>query len=163
MGIYNIIPLYLVKERGIQIETANTIFGISRIGGFVAMILIGFVIDRFNLKKILLFILLAIGITTIGLSAMHSFWLLSIMLFAQASFSVVFFPVGLVAIAKLTHLDERSIFTSILMSISSIIGPGLSPLILGAIADVWNFQIGILIAGVITILSCLLFKILQDI
>ncbi|MFC1494975.1 MFS transporter, partial [Thermodesulfobacteriota bacterium] len=32
MGIFNIVPLFLVKERGIQIETANTIFSISRIG-----------------------------------------------------------------------------------------------------------------------------------
>ena len=50
MGIYNIVPLFLVKERGIQIELANTLFSISRVGGFIAMILIGFIIDKFNLK-----------------------------------------------------------------------------------------------------------------
>jgi MFS family permease len=163
MGIYNILPLFLVKERGMQIESANTLFGISRVGGFIAMILIGFVIDKFNLKKMLLFLLFATGITTTAIALVHSYWLLSSMLFAQAIFSVVFFPASLVAIAKLTTLSERSVFTGILMSISGIIGPGLSPIILGAVADAWNFQIGIFVSGVIITLSCLLFRYLKEI
>jgi MFS family permease len=163
MGIYNILPLFLVKERGMQIESANTLFGISRIGGFIAMILIGFVIDKFNLKKMLKFLLFATGITTTGIALVHSYWLLSSMLFAQAIFSVVFFPASLVAIAKLTTLSERSVFTGMLMSISGIIGPGLSPIILGAIADKWNFQIGIFVSGVIITVSCFLFRYLKEI
>ncbi len=163
MGIYNIIPLYLVKERGIQMELANSIFGLSRIGSFVSMILIGFVIDRFNLKQILLFLVLATGITTIGLSLAHSFWLLVVTLFAQATFTIVFFPAGIVAISKITDPSERSLLSGIMMGIGGILGPGLSPLILGAVADVWNFQIGIFMVGLLCTLSCLLFKALQEI
>jgi MFS family permease len=163
MGIYNILPLFLVKERGMQIESANTLFGISRVGGFIAMILIGFVIDKFNLKKMLLFLLFATGITTTAIALVHSYWLLSSMLFAQAIFSVVFFPASLVAIAKLTTLSERSVFTGMLMSISGIIGPGLSPIILGAVADKWNFQIGIFVSGLMITVSCFLFRYLKEI
>lgn len=163
MGIYNIIPLYLVKERAIQIESANTIFGISRIGGFIAMASIGFLIDRFRLRKILTFIILSTGFTTIGIALVHSYLLISIMLFLQATFSVVFFPAGLVAISKLTTLSERSVFTGVLMSLSSIVGPGLSPLILGAVADVWNFQIGILISGIIITMSYFPLRSLKEI
>lgn len=163
LGIFNIIPLYLVKERSIQIEAANTIFSISRIGGLIAMISIGFIIDRFNLKKLIFGLLLATGLTTVGIAVIENYWILSIMLFLQATFSVVFFPAGLVAIAKMTTLGERSVFTGILMSISGIIGPGLSPIILGAIADVWNFQVGILGFGIIMILICLLTRELKDI
>lgn len=163
MGIFNIIPLYLVKERGIQIEAANTILSMSRIGGFIAMIAIGFIIDRFNLKKLLLVLLLAAGLTTIGIAVIKVHWLLSIMLFLQATFSVVFFPVGLVAISKLTTLSERSVFTGMLMSVSGIIGPGLSPLIFGRIADVWNFQVGILGAGIIITSACLLVRQLKEV
>lgn len=163
MGIYNIIPLYLVKERGIQIELANSIFGLSRAGSFVSMILIGFILDRFNLRKILLFLILGTGITTIGVSLAHSVWLLVAMLLAQATFSFVFFPAGIVAISKITDLSERSLFTGVLMGIGGMMGPGLSPFLLGALADVWNFQIGIFIVGVLCTLSCLLFKALQEI
>jgi MFS family permease len=163
MGVFNIIPLYLVKERGIQMELANSIFGLSRVGSFVSTILIGFVIDRFNLKRILLFLALATGITTVGLSLAHSFWLLVVMLLAQATFSIAFFPAGLVAISKITDLNERSLFTGVLMGIAGLMGPGLAPFILGAVADAWNFQIGIFIMGLLCTLSCLLFKALQEI
>lgn len=163
MGIYNIIPLYLVKERGIQIEAANTIFGFSRIGGFIAMILIGFIIDRFNLKKLLLISLLTTGISTMVIAVVNIPWLLTVMLFFQATFSVVFFPAGLVAISKLTTLSERSVFTGILMSMSGIIGPGLSPIILGAIADIWSFQVGILGFGLLITSACVLVGYLREV
>jgi NNP family nitrate/nitrite transporter-like MFS transporter len=163
MGIYNIIPLYLVKERGIQMELANSIFGLSRIGSFVSMVLMGFIIDRFKLKTILLFLALATGITTMGISIAHSFWLLVVMLLAQATFSIVFFPAGLVAVSKLTDLTERSLFSGIMMGIAGIMGPGLAPFILGAVADAWNFQIGIFMLGLLCTLSCFLFKALQEI
>lgn len=163
MGIYNIIPLFLVKERGLQIDAANTIFGISRIGGFLAMISVGFIIDRFNLKKLLLILLLAAGISTMAIAVVNVPWLLIIMLFIQATFSVVFFPAGLVAISKLTTLGERSVFTGILMSMSGIIGPGLSPIILGAVADTWSFQAGILGSGLLISSACILVKYLREI
>ena len=127
------------------------------------MILIGFVIDRFSLRKILLFLVLATGITTIGISMAHSFWLLVVMLLTQAAFSIVFFPAGMVAVSKLTDLSERSLFSGVMMGIGGILGPGLSPFILGAVADAWNFQIGIFIVGILCTLSCLLFKALQEI
>ena len=163
MGIYNIVPLYLVKERGIQIEAANTLFGISRIGGVIAMISVGFIIDRFNLKKLLLVLILATGITTAAVAVIEVPWLLSTALFLQATVCVMFFPAGLVAISKLTTLSERSVFTGVLMSMSGIIGPGLSPIILGAIADIWSFQAGILASGLIITSTCFCVRSLKEV
>lgn len=163
MGVYSILPLFLVTERGIDMDTANTIFGFSRIGGLMAMIMVGFILDRFNVRKIMLTILLTTGITTIGIAVIQIHWLLFVMLFAQATFSVVFFPVGLMAIARLTSLSERSVFTGALMGISSTIGSGFFPVALGAIADRWNFQAGILLTGALAVAACLLLKNLRDI
>ncbi len=163
MGIYNIIPLYLVKELDIPIEIANRTFSYSRIGGFIGMICVGFIIDRFNLKKLLLILLLATGLSTIAIAVINNHLLMSIMLFLQATFSVVFFPAGLVAISKLTTLSERSVFTGILMSMSGIIGPGLSPIVLGAVADIWSFKAGIFGAGIIITSACFLVRSLKEI
>jgi NNP family nitrate/nitrite transporter-like MFS transporter len=33
LGIYSVLPLYLIKERGIDLYLANNLFGISRMGG----------------------------------------------------------------------------------------------------------------------------------
>lgn len=163
IGIYNIVPLFLVKERSIAMDVANTVFGFSRAGGFIGMILIGFILDRFNIKKLLYVVTAAAGLTTMGLALSQSYWLLVAMLFLQATFSVVFFPIGLMAIAKITSQSERSLFTGVLMSFSSIVGPGLSPILLGAVADVWSFQLGIMIAGILICLSCLTYRHLSDI
>jgi NNP family nitrate/nitrite transporter-like MFS transporter len=153
MGIFNIVPLFLVKEKNIPINLANTLFGVSRVGGFLAMIVVGFVLDRFNVKKMSLALILLTGISTIGIALVDNYHLLFTMLVSQATFSVVFFPVGLVMISKVTTQRERGVFTGIAIGAAGIVGPGLSPLILGAMADVWSFTIGILGVGILTTLS----------
>jgi NNP family nitrate/nitrite transporter-like MFS transporter len=155
-GIYSITPLFLVTERGLPLELANTIFGVSRIGGLLATILIGFVLDRYPVRKILLIILLITGLSTIGVALAQVFWLLVGMLIIQATVSVAFFPSAIMAISKITRLEERSTFMGITVAIASIWGVGIAPFGLGAVADTWNFQIGILVLGVLSTLSCVL-------
>jgi NNP family nitrate/nitrite transporter-like MFS transporter len=162
-GIYNVIPLFLVKEKGMLLETANSVFGISRVGGVFVTMLIGFVLDRYGVKKILIIILLTTGLSTVGLAVAEMFWILVVMLAIQATVSVVFFPVAIVGVSKLTTLSERSIFTAIILAITVIVGSGITPVLLGAVADAWNFKIGIFVAGVLTAGTCLLFRYLQEI
>jgi MFS family permease len=152
-GIYNIIPLFLVNEKGMQLEVANSIFGLSRVGGFVVTILIGFALDRYEAKKILFLALITTGLSTMGLAMAQRFWLLMMMLMIQATVCVAFFPVALMALSKLADLHERSMFTGVIIGIAVIIGVGITPVVLGAVADVWNFQIGILVLGALMTLS----------
>ncbi len=163
MGIFNIIPLYLVKERGMPMDAANSIFGISRIGGFIAMVVMGFMMDRYSTKKLCFFITLLTGLFTLGIALIHHSQILMIMLFFQATFSVVFFPAGLTAISKVTSQNDRGIFTAVVMSAAGVFGPGLSPIFLGAVADVWSFQAGILIIGILTVICSFGLTLLQDV
>jgi hypothetical protein len=39
-----------------------------------------------------------------------------------------------------------------------IVGLGLTPFILGAVADVWNFRVGIFSLGALTTFSCISLK-----
>jgi NNP family nitrate/nitrite transporter-like MFS transporter len=161
-GIYTVIPLFLVNEKGLQLDLANTIFGISRIGGLFATVLIGFIVDRYDLRKIIFVILLIGGLSTIGMALAQAFWLLVCMLVIQATVSVAFFPAAIVGISDITRLEERSTFTGITLSVSSIFGLGIFPVSLGMVADRWNFQVGILIMGIITTMTCLLVKWLKN-
>jgi hypothetical protein len=68
-----------------------------------------------------------------------------------------------VAISKLTNFDERSIFTGTTIAIGVVVGVGLTPFVLGAVADKWNFQVGILVLGLLTALSCVLVRDLREI
>jgi MFS transporter, NNP family, nitrate/nitrite transporter len=163
MGLYSITPLFLVKERGIPLETANTLFGFSRIGGVFATLLAGFLADRFGVRRVLLFVLLITGLSTVGIALAPSHLLLVIMLFVQAPLSNGFFPVGLVAISKLSGTGERSLFTGATISGGTIAGLGLAPLCLGAAADAWSFQAGILVTGGIVMAASFVTFLLRDI
>ena len=158
LGLYNVIPLFLVKENGMSLETANTIFGFSRIGGFIVAIIAGFLVDRYGAKKILFLVILFTGLSTMSLALVQTIPFLVVMLFVQATIYPAFFPVALVAISRLTDFNERSIFTGTTMAIGVIFGIGLTPVILGAVADVWNFKIGIFSLGVLTTVSCISLK-----
>jgi MFS family permease len=155
LGIYSILPLYLIKERGIDFDFANTLFGISRVGGVFVSIFIGFLIDRYGYRFMLMFCLVTTGLSTIGLALSSTLPLILVTLILQATLSVGFFPAGLAALSNLTPLSERSMAIGAALSIGMIIGIGGGPLILGFIADHLSFKIGIIWLGILTTSSSL--------
>ena len=162
MGLYSIIPLFLVKEKGIPLGTANTIFGFSRVGGVAATLLAGVLVDRFGIRKLLFTVFLITGASTIGIALAPSTLFLVVMLFVQAPLSNSFFPVGLVAISRLSDAGERSLFTGATIAGGTIAGIGLTPLCLGAAADVWSFQAGILVTGGVIMAAAVLPGLLRE-
>lgn len=161
LGLYNLMPLFLVNERGLPIDLANSIFGLSRIGGLVVTFLAGFLIDRFGVKRLLLISLLASGFSITGIALAKSFPLLVTMLVFQATSIPVFFPAGLVAVSKLTGFGDRSAFAGATVAVGVVFGMGIAPALLGTAADVWSFQAGMLVQGVLTIGACFLLKSLR--
>jgi MFS family permease len=153
LGVYSILPLYLVKERGIEFHFANTLFGISRAGGVFVSVLTGFLIDRYGFRKVLMLSLCTTGLSTIGLSFASTLPLILIALIFQATLSLMFFPAGLATISKLTPLSERSMAIGVTLSIGVFLGMGGTPFILGLIADIFSFHVGILWLGILTVLS----------
>jgi NNP family nitrate/nitrite transporter-like MFS transporter len=161
-SIFAILPLFLVKERGVAFDTANTLIGISRCGGIFVTILFGFLADRFGIRRILTLSIFATGLSTIAMALVHSIpFLLGILVF-QAVVSLAFFPLALAAVSKLTSPAERSTVTGVVLSIGVVFGSGVSPFLLGVIADHLSFQVGILGVGVVTTVSCLLVRLLRE-
>jgi NNP family nitrate/nitrite transporter-like MFS transporter len=162
LGLYSILPLFLVKERGIDFDLANSLFGISRMGGVFVSILIGFLIDRYGYRKMLVLGISMTGLSTIGLSLASTLPMIVTALILQATLSLAFFPIGMSTISKLTPLSERAMATGVIISIGMIFGGGVIPFLLGVIADHSNFQIGILGLGILTTLSSLMVRFLRD-
>jgi NNP family nitrate/nitrite transporter-like MFS transporter len=154
-GLYSVLPLYLIKERGIDFELANTLFGLSRIGGVFISILIGFLIDRYGYRSMLRLSILTTGLSTILFSLATSVPLILASLFLQATLSLAFFPIGFAVISKLTAPSERSLVTGLTVAFGVIFGSGIVPFLLGLTADHLNFQVGILGLGVVTAFSSL--------
>ena len=161
LGLYNLIPLFLVNEKGVSIEVANTIFGLTRIGGLVVTFLAGFLIDRIGVKRVLLLSLLASGFSITGMALAENFPLLVTMLVLQATFMPIFFPAGLVTISKLTTFSDRSAFAGAVVAFGVVFGTGITPTLLGTVADVWSFQVGMMVQGLLTMGTCFLVKFLR--
>jgi len=151
IGLYLVIPLYLVKELSLNIDYANTIFGFSRLGGAILTIVSGFFVDRFSLKRACFFLVASTGILTMLLAISSVRWT-PLFLFLQACISPTFFLVGFVALAKLFDRDQRGHATGFVVSIG-ILGTGVVPYVVGLSGDYWSFRIGIFLVGMFTALS----------
>jgi MFS family permease len=161
MGIYYILPLYLTKELSLGIGYANTLLGISRLGGVGVAILCGFLVDRFNLRKIMFTITIISGVLTI-LLGMASIALIGIILFLQAIFITGIMPIGFVCMARLFDRETMSMAVGFMMSLSYLFGAGLIPYLLGLSGDLLSFGFGITILGILLTLISGLILSLRD-
>lgn len=160
LGVYFVTPLYMTKELGLDLRYANEVFGLSRIGGVVLTIAMGFAVDRFSLKKIIFVQLLAGGLLTVIIpftGAGHIGWAL----FLQASVMMGFFPVGLVAVSRMFPAEDRSLATGVMTTIGVIFGLGVIPYLLGLSGDLVGFRWGIHILGICVIMASFLSRMLR--
>jgi NNP family nitrate/nitrite transporter-like MFS transporter len=152
VGFYFIIPLYLVREVSLDVETANSVFGFSRLGGVIVQVLIGFVINRFSLKKVMFVFMLLSGIFTMLLTINDLAWL-KVFLFAQASFNMGFFSISLIAISRMFERETRGAAMGFIITLGVVCGNGITPYLLGLSGDLISFRFGIFILGLLGALS----------
>ena len=162
MGIYFIVPLYLTKELSLSIGYANTLLGISRLGGIGVAILCGFLVDRFSLRKIMFMMVLLTGIFTV-LMGIGSKSYIGIFLFFQALVVTGFFPLGLVSMARMFDREVRGMATGLTLTFGVVCGGGLMPYLLGLSGDLLSFRFGISLLGILVILSSGLIFALKEI
>jgi NNP family nitrate/nitrite transporter-like MFS transporter len=162
LGLYSMLPLYLIKERGMDFGFANTLLGISRALGVIVPVATGIMTDRYGFRVILKWSILATGLSTIGLALSSSISFILMSLILQALLSLAFFPVAFMTISKLTPISGRSMTIGFIIAIGVIFGIGGGPLIIGLVADHLSFKVGILGLGILTALSSQLVKFLGD-
>jgi NNP family nitrate/nitrite transporter-like MFS transporter len=161
IGVYYITPLFLTKELYLDIGYANTIFGISRLGGFVVAISSGFLVSRFSIRIIMASILIISGAST-AFVALAGVKFIGLALFLQASFIYGFFPAGLIAISRIFDLNVRGLATGFIFGFGVIIGWGVTPYLLGLSGDLLSFKFGILLLGLAVMLSSSLVFLLKE-
>jgi MFS transporter, NNP family, nitrate/nitrite transporter len=152
VGLYYIIPLYLVKELGMPSGEANTILGVSRIGGAVSGIATGFLVDRFSLRKTMFLLALGAGVTTMLLMTKNTNWMKALLVI-QPCLVMGFMPALFLGVSRLFEDRIRGMATGILLTLGSIIGAGIIPYLLGLAGDLVSFRVGILVLGTLTALS----------
>lgn len=161
IGVYYITPLFLIKELHLDIAYANTIFGISRLGGFVVALSAGFLISRFSIRTIMVSILIISGAST-AFVALAGLNVMGLALFLQASFIYGFFPAGLIAISRIFDMEVRGLATGFIFGIGVIVGWGITPYLLGLSGDYLSFKFGILVLGLAVMCSSAIVYLLTE-
>ncbi len=160
LGLYFVLPLYLVKELGMTVRYANSIFGLSRLGMVLVAIAAGFFVDRISLKKSLFLVMLATGLMTILLATKDIRWIKSL-LFVQATISGAFPPLALVAISRMFDRETRGQATGFIVTVG-MVGTGVIPYLIGLTGDLVTFRLGIFLLGLCTVLASGLLHFLKE-
>lgn len=149
-GIYSMLPLYLVVERGIGRGWANTLIALSRLSGIFISLMAGWFVDRLGVKKTLFVFLLTTGILTVLLGVVPGSWLV-LCIFLQPMVGVCFFPAGFTAISRISSPDSRNVAISLAVPLGFILGGGVVPALIGWAGERSSFSMGIVGIGFITL------------
>ncbi len=152
IGVYAMMPLYLVKERGMDAGTANTFVGTAQISALFMTFFAGWVTDKIGEKKAIGIFLLTSGIVTALLGVMSGPWL-KVMVFLQPALIACYFPPGFAALSRIVQPDYRSLATSWVTPTALVLGGGLLPTALGYMGEAYSIGAGISLAGILIIMG----------
>lgn len=146
MGTYTMIPVYLVSERGMDQEWANTLVAFSRIVALIAGFTAGVAVDRFGRKSAMGGFLAATGIMTMLLGLAPGPWV-KLIVFLQPVVAVCFFPAGFAALSHITPPNLRGVIVSLIVPVAILFGAGAIPAALGWLGQHDSFHIGFVLLG----------------
>ncbi|MCK5251055.1 MAG: MFS transporter [Spirochaetaceae bacterium] len=155
IGVYAVLPTYLVVEHGLPERFVNNLVGASRITGFAAILTAGSLSDRFGFRPVVTVILVVTGSATILLGVSQG-WLLVVSVFLQPLIVGAYFPVALSALANVTAPERRNLAVALAIPLATLVGSGAAPpLFTAAGARGWFSQafvlLGILILASVTL------------
>ncbi len=155
LGIFTMLPLYLVTERGMDRNWANTLVSLSRISGLGTALLAGWATDRLGPRGTMGGVFLLTGLMTVLLGAAPDSWIV-VIVFLQAALSTCFFPPGFAALSMIGAPRVRNLAVSFTIPFAFLLGAGVIPIGIGTMGDAGSFDLGIGLAGGIILMGFIL-------
>ena len=152
IGVYAMLPLYLVSERQINPSWANTVVAISRSYGQILGVFGGWVSDRLGPKQTMVMSLTFTGIATLLVGVASSVWISSVVLL-QPLLAVWFFPAAFAALAATTPAAARNLAVAFTIPFGYLIGGGAIPTFIGIMGDTGSFAFGFMVTGTLILLG----------
>ncbi len=146
LGVYTMLPLFLVAQHGLERNWANTLVALSRISGMFMAFLAGWTTDRFGPRLTMSGVFLMTGLATVLLGALTGSWLV-VLVFLQPVMAVCFFPPGFAALSAIGPPSTRNVAVSLTVPAAFLIGGGAIPLGIGMMGDAGLFALGVSFTG----------------
>jgi NNP family nitrate/nitrite transporter-like MFS transporter len=151
IGVYAMLPLYLVNEQGMGPSWANTVVALSRMHGPVLGLLGGWVSDCLGPKRTMIMSLIFTGIATLLLGVVSGWWTSAVVLL-QPLVAVWFFPAAFAALALITGPNARNLAVAFTVPFGFLLGGGAIPTFIGMMGDAGLFAMGFVVAG--SLITC---------
>ena len=155
LGLYTMLPLFLVNAHGLERDFANTLLALSRVPGVLAAFGSGWVTDRIGPRRTMTLILALNGLATVALGVAPMPWL-PVLVFVQPALAVCFFPAGFAAISRIAPAGARNIAVSMVTPFAFMIGAGAAPALIGWAGDLHSFSAGFLVVGGLVVTGALM-------
>jgi len=146
LGLYIMLPLFMVSTHGLERDSANTLLAFSRIPGILAGFGSGWLTDRIGPKRTMILIFSLNGLLTMILGVAPTSWL-PYLVFIQPALAVCFFPAGFAAISLMAPAGARNIAVSMVTPFAFMIGAGAVPALIGWSSTLHSFSAGFLLVG----------------
>jgi NNP family nitrate/nitrite transporter-like MFS transporter len=160
IGVYAMLPLYLVAERRMEPSSANTIVAWSRAPGPILGLFGGWASDTLGAKQTIVVSLGFTGLLTLLVGLIPDRWLSPVILF-QPLLAVWFFPAAFAAIALITPANARNLAVAFSVPFGFLIGGGAIPTFIGAMGDTGSFTTGFIMTGALIALGGVLAPLLR--
>ena len=157
LGVYTMLPLYLVAERGLEAGWANTLVALSRIAGLGVVFLAGWATDQLGPRRALGGVFLATGMVTVLLGMVRGGWVIPV-LFLQPVVAGCFFPAGFAALSRIGPPHVRNVAVSLTIPVAFLLGGGAIPAGIGIMGEEGFFPLGIMLVGLLLIVSIILLQ-----
>ncbi|MCF8145882.1 MAG: MFS transporter [Deltaproteobacteria bacterium] len=146
LGIYTMLPLYLVADQGLHRNWANMLVALSRIPSVFMAFVAGWLSDRIGPKLTISGVFLITGLLTILLGTVSDAWIVALV-FLQPVIAGCFFPPGFAALSAIGPPDARNVAVSLTVPAAFVFGGGAIPIGIGMMADTGFFDLGIALTG----------------
>ncbi len=158
-GVYSMMPLYLVSDRGMDRAWANTLVGLSRVATLGTVLISGWMTDRLGVEKNLRAVFLMAGLLTCLLGLAPGSWVIPI-IFIQGMVANCFFPVGFAALSRLGSPNVKNLVLALTLPAASLLG-GAIPLGIGLMGETGFFSLGFTLLGGLVLGGLLLIRYLK--
>ena len=155
LGIYTMLPLFLVTQHGMERNWANTLVAFSRISGMFMAFVSGWTTDRFGPRLTMCGVFLLTGVSTMLLGVSSGPWLVALV-FLQPVVAVCFFPPGFAALSAIGPGSARNVAVSMTVPFGFLVGGGAIPMGIGMMGDAGMFATGISMAGALILSGAVL-------
>ncbi len=152
LGLYSMLPLYLVSDHGLERPFANTLLAFSRAGSLVAAVFGGWAADRFGPRITIRVVFLVSGLLIIAIGVLRGSFLTAAV-FCQPVLAVCFFPAGFSMLSRISTRRNQNITIAVTIPMGFLIGGGIVPLFLGGMGDAGAFGRAFMLIGMATTLA----------